>query len=275
MQNYKVVTFKLTKQQNEILIALLSQLNYNSFEEVDDNTLDAYILKEDYSENEVKEILHQFESFKNIQFLVKDLENKNWNEEWEKNFKPININDKCVVRAPFHTKTNAEFELLIEPKMAFGTGHHATTEMMLKLMLDIDFKEKEVLDFGAGTGILSLLASKKGAKNIVANDIEEDAFENMKENFELNNCHNILPLCGDFDVLPTSQKYQVILANVTTNIIKQNFNNLVSLLLAGGDILFSGILKDQSEEIEKLAQNLNLIKKTEQNNWIALHYKNR
>lgn len=275
MQDYKVVTFKETQQQNDILIALLSQLNYNSFEEIDDNTLDAYILKEDYSENEVKEMLQQLESFNNIQFLVKDLENKNWNEEWEKSFKPIKISDKCVVRAPFHDATNAKFELLIEPKMAFGTGHHATTEMMLKLMLDIDFKEKEVLDFGAGTGILSLLASKMGANNIVANDIEEDAFENMKENFELNNCKNIKPLCGDFKVLPTSKKYQVILANVTTNIIKQNFNNLVSLLLVGGDILFSGILKDQSEEIEKLAQNLKLIKKTEQNNWIALHYKNK
>ncbi|MCB0540025.1 MAG: 50S ribosomal protein L11 methyltransferase, partial [Bacteroidetes bacterium] len=183
MQDYKVVTFKETQQQNDILIALLSQLNYNSFEEIDDNTLDAYILKEDYSENEVKEILQQLESFKDIQFLVKDLENKNWNEEWEKSFKPIKISDKCVVRAPFHDATNAKFELLIEPKMAFGTGHHATTEMMLKLMLDIDFKEKNVLDFGAGTGILSLLASKMGAKNIVANDIEEDAFENMKENF--------------------------------------------------------------------------------------------
>lgn len=274
MQEYKIVNFEKTNLQNEILIALLSQLEFDSFEELNDNSLTAYILKENYSENEIKELLQEIPVFNNITFTVQDLENKNWNEEWEKNFKPIKIGNDCVVRAPFHLETDAKYELLIEPKMAFGTGHHATTEMMLTLMLDIDFDKKDVLDFGAGTGILSFLASKKGAKEVIANDIEEAAFENLKENATLNNCTNIVPLLGDIKVLPIDRKYNVILANVTANIISKNFAKLTSLLLNEGNILFSGILKDQSEEIEKLAQNLNLIKKIEQNNWVALHYKN-
>lgn len=274
MQEYKIVNFDATNGQNEILIALLSQLNYDSFEEVNDNTLKAYVLKNNFNKTEVEKMLLAIPRLSGLHFSVADLENKNWNEEWEKNFKPIKISDECVVRAPFHQKTNAAFELLIEPKMAFGTGHHATTEMMLKLMLNIDFNKKEVLDFGAGTGILSLLASKKGANTIVANDIEEPAYENIIENATLNNCTNITALCGDFAVLPPHKKYDIILANVTANIIKQNFSHLLSLLKVGGTILFSGILPEQSSQIENLAQNLTLINKLEQNNWIALQYKN-
>jgi len=273
MQKYKIVEFKNTQQNNDVLIALLNDLHFDSYDESTENELKAYIKQELFDETAINELLNTLSLFKNISFNVSDLENKNWNEEWESNFEPIIIGEECVVRAPFHDKTSAKFELVIEPKMAFGTGHHATTSMMLEFMLKMDFQDKKVLDFGCGTGILSLLAEMKGAQFIDANDIEEPAYLNTIDNALLNNCSKINALFGDINILP-NQKYNIILANVTTLTIQQNIDQLNQLLLGGGEILLSGILEEQKDAILKLGEKLNyqLINELQQNKWVALHY---
>ena len=166
-----------------------------------------------------------------------------------------------------------KYELVIEPKMAFGTGHHATTAMVMSIMLSMNFKNKLVLDFGCGTGILSLLAEKMGADEIQANDIEEPAYQNTIENAQINKCIKIHPHHGDIAIVP-DKKYEIILANVTTNTIKENLGKLISLLTPKGDILLSGILLNQEEEIKKSAHSMDLIfvNRKNQENWVALHY---
>ena len=274
MQQYKIVVIENTKNQNDLVIALLNDLEFDSFEEVSDNSLKAYIHKELYNEESFVSLFKSIPVFESMSYTVEDLEDKNWNEVWESSFKPITIGKLCTVRAPFHEQSNAKFELIIEPKMAFGTGHHATTEMVLALMLEMDFKDKAVLDFGCGTGILSLLAEKKGAMFIDANDIEEPAYFNTIENATLNNCFKIKALHGDFNVVP-NKSYDIILANVTTNTIQENLEALVKVLNSKGDILLSGILLEQQSLVKNLADSLelNLMAEKNQDNWVALHYR--
>ncbi len=273
MQEYKIVEFKNTQQNNDVLIALLNDLQFDSYDETNENNLKAYINKELFDETALNELISALPLFENISFEISDLENKNWNEEWESNFEPIIIGNECVVRAPFHQATNAKYELVIEPRMAFGTGHHATTSMMLEFMLGIDFESKSVLDFGCGTGILSLLAEMKGANFIDANDIEEPAYLNTIDNAQLNNCNKINALFGDVNILP-NQKYNIILANVTTLTIQQNLKQLDLLLAGGGEILLSGILEEQKDSILELCKTFNyqLINELQQDKWVALHY---
>jgi ribosomal protein L11 methyltransferase len=273
MRNYKLVQLTNTNGNNELLIAFLDQLSFDSFEELDENSLNAYILKEEFNQDALSQVINELEQFKSVKFEVSDLENKNWNQEWEKNFLAIQIGNECVVRAPFHDAVSVPYELVIEPKMAFGTGHHATTEMVLTLMLRMDFNNKEVLDFGCGTGILSLLAEKMGAKSIQANDIEEPAFINTIENAQLNGCSKITAIHGAIDKVPV-QNYDVILANVTTNTIKENLAQLLTLLSSKGGILLSGILLEQEDEVKDLAKSLQLsfVGRKNQDNWVALQY---
>lgn len=271
--DYTCVQLSQTKGQNALLIALLDNLGYDSFEESDEEHLIAYIQSAAFNRAELESVLHSLADVKEVAFEVKKLENKNWNELWEQNFKPIKVGINCIVRAPFHPKGNEKFDLIIEPKMAFGTGHHPTTFMMLDFMLNMDFKNTNVLDFGCGTGILSLLAEKKGATNIQANDIEEAACINAKENASLNNCNNICIHEGGIEVVP-SQNYDIILANITTNVIQENLPHLLPLLKQGGHILMSGILDYQEDQILSLAKGLKLIKIGHKlkENWIGLHY---
>lgn len=273
MQEYRIVHFKNTQGQNDILIAILNDLSFDSYEEPNDNELKAYILIKDFDLAILEEALASFEIFSNIQFEHEILENKNWNAIWEKSFEAIQVGGICEVRAPFHKSSGAKYDLVIEPKMAFGTGHHATTKMVIELMLELNFKDQIVLDFGCGTGILSILAEKLGAKNIQANDIELAAFENTIENAELNHCKAIHALHGDFSIVPKIA-YDTILANVTTLTIQENLYDLLHCLVNGGSILLSGILSEQKEIVFDLAKSLNLtlISEKNENNWIALHY---
>ncbi|MEJ6694554.1 MAG: 50S ribosomal protein L11 methyltransferase [Chitinophagales bacterium] len=273
MPDYKLIQFTKTNGKNELLIAYLDQLQFDSFEEVDTNTLNAYISNANFKEEKLQETLNSLSFLQGLEYTVGILENKNWNQEWEKNFKAIKIGDECLVRASFHPSQAVKYELVIEPKMAFGTGHHATTAMVMSIMLSMNFKNKLVLDFGCGTGILSLLAEKMGADEIQANDIEEPAYQNTIENAQINKCIKIHPHHGDIAIVP-DKKYEIILANVTTNTIKENLGKLISLLTPKGDILLSGILLNQEEEIKKSAHSMDLIfvNRKNQENWVALHY---
>ena len=189
---YLEYTFKVDPLQptSDILIAQLGEAGFESFVENEDGVL-AYIQKKDWS-NELLEAVAilKNENFK-IDFHLKEIEQENWNATWESNFNPIQVDDVCVVRAPFHEKPHGTYDIVIEPKMSFGTGHHETTYMMLQHILDHDFKDKSVLDMGSGTGVLAILAAMKGAKSVDAVDIDHWCYVNAKENVTRNNCEHI------------------------------------------------------------------------------------
>jgi ribosomal protein L11 methyltransferase len=184
---------------------------------------------------------------------------KNWNEEWEKNyFKPINVDNKCIIHSTFHTDyPEAEYEIIIDPKMAFGTGHHATTSQMVSGTLGMDLKGKSVLDMGCGTGVLAMLASMKGAEPILAIDIDSWSYDNTLENMSINNIDNIEVKCGDASLL-TEGEFDVILANINRNILLNDMPTYVARLNKGGELLMSGFYSEDLHLIQNKAKELGL-----------------
>ena len=180
----------------EILIAQLSSLGFESFVETP-NGIEAYIQNNDYKPNILDEVQILGNNSFSISYKLKNIAIENWNKKWESNFKPIIVNEICQVRAPFHDAKNIEYDIIIQPKMSFGTGHHETTRMMIKYILSNDFENKDVLDMGCGTSVLSILAEKKGAKKITAIDIDSWCYENSLDNILQNSCKNITVLKGD------------------------------------------------------------------------------
>jgi ribosomal protein L11 methyltransferase len=253
MNNYiEIKIDNISSAQSEILVAQLSEVGFDGFEE-GENFLRAYISEEKLIEDELKKIIssHQLNYSKNF------IEQKNWNEEWEKNFEPVIIDDFVAVRAQFHQPIkNIEHEIIITPKMSFGTGHHATTYMMIQQMRNIDFKNKTVCDFGTGTAILAILAEKLGAARILAIDNDEWSINNANENIEINNCKNIQLQLRDSPVVPA--RFDVILANINKNIILQYLEVLANTLIKDGHLLVSGLLKEDEAHILKAISVLNL-----------------
>lgn len=225
----------------EILTAVLGELPFDTFEETETG-LKGYMPEKDLTqnvENELVELSNQFE----FQFEKTFIPYQNWNAVWESNFQPIQVDDFVAVRADFHPDTKGvEFDLIVNPKMAFGTGHHETTYMMMQHMRAIDFKGKKVLDYGCGTGILAILASKLGAIDLEAVDIEQPSYENTIENCAINHVNNVQSICGILDDVP-SRNFDVILANINRNIIIDSLDDLKSRLTTEGVLLISGFLK--------------------------------
>ncbi|MDB5281879.1 MAG: ribosomal protein methyltransferase, partial [Bacteroidota bacterium] len=216
--------------------------------------------------------------FQHIRFSSQLIKDRNWNEEWEKNFEPVVVAGKVAIRAPFHPQFNTEFEIVIEPKMSFGTGHHATTASVIELMLGEDFSNKSVLDFGSGTGVLAILAEKLKASNITAIDNEEWAYNNCVENIERNGCVHIRAVRGDESYL-FDQKFDIILANINRNVILQNISKWKLLLNETGLLIASGILVSDEHDIIEAAAKTGLVVKNKLNNngWLAIafqHLKN-
>lgn len=271
MKNFIVVNFLNTNGQNDFLIAFFSEIGFDSFEEISENHLTGYIEDLLFSETAICDILENLETFQLITYNFESLENKNWNEIWEKSFEPILVDDLCAVRAPFHPPFSTIYEIVIEPRMAFGTGHHATTEMMISIMLKLDFAGKKVLDFGCGTAILAILSDKMGASKVFANDIEEPAEENSVSNAKLNNCNKIEVKLGGIEVVPDDD-YEIILANVNTFAILENGEALKNKLSKNGLLLLSGILVEQKETILNMARilKLTIIEEKTKNTWVAL-----
>jgi ribosomal protein L11 methyltransferase len=258
----------------EILIAELGFSGFESFVETDDGVT-AYIQKEEWNEAVLDDIQILNSNEFSISFTYEEIEQTNWNQEWEKNFNPIVVDDTCSVRAPFHEKPDTEFDIVIEPKMSFGTGHHETTHMMIQHILKLDLKNKSVLDMGCGTGVLAILADKKGAKPIDAVDNDNWCYVNSLENVERNNCNNITVIEGDANVLGNS-KYDVIIANINRNILLNDMHIYASCLQSNAILLLSGFYKDDIEIIEQecLKFNLKLIETIEKNHWVALKFIN-
>jgi len=266
--NYIAFDFTTSSaSQSEQLVALLSELNFNGFEE-SDNHLKAFIAEEIFNEEEWAAVLQLFPSLLYTKSIV---ENINWNQQWEDSFEPVLVNDFVGIRAGFHQPiTTVQHEIIITPKMSFGTGHHATTHMMVQQMQGIDFDRKNVLDFGTGTGILAILAEKLGAAKVYAIDNDEWSITNTKENIQLNNCTKII--IEQHDAIPQNDKYDVILANINLNVITANLSAIKLVANADAKILLSGFLKEnETELLENIVKNsFHYISTIQKGQWIAI-----
>ncbi len=238
----------------EILIANLAQTQFESFVEENDFLM-AYVPKLNFNPESIKECIASLSDQSiTISFSYKIIPQKNWNEVWESNFSPIIIENLCRIRAPFHpVEYGCNLELVIEPKMAFGTGHHQTTRLMARELFSINLKDKSVLDMGCGTGILAIIAEKLGAQMVVAIDNDEWAYTNTLENAEKNGCHRIQVQLGDANRIG-SPLFNVILANINLNILIADMKAYYKSMLSGGLILFSGILVDDVYTLRTTAE---------------------
>ena len=273
---YLEYDFKISPLQptSDILIAELGELGFESFVETETGLL-AYMLKSEW-QNQNLESLFAFQNPDvKISWTRKEIEQQNWNAEWEKNFHPILVADRCMVRAPFHQPEAVDYDIVIEPKMSFGTGHHETTHMMLQHILDDDFEGKTVLDMGCGTGVLAILARKRGAVDVEAIDIDEWCFLNTQENVERNHCPEIKAFQGDSSLLK-DKKYDVILANINRNILLEDIPIYADCLNKGGTLFLSGFYLDDLDAISSKcgAYGLEFEKNLEKNNWVAAKYVN-
>lgn len=257
------LSIEAAEEQQEILISQLSDLGADGFEQTG-NYLIAYFNENMFKSYEVNELL------KDYSFTTNTIEEKNWNEVWESNFEPVVVNSFCAIRAEFHQPiTTVEHEIIITPKMSFGTGHHATTYMMIEQMQHIGFKDKMVFDFGTGTGILSILAEKLGASSIAAIDVDDWSIANAMENIERNDCSKI---SVNLSSQIPKQKFDIVLANINRNVILDYLPELNAGLKENSYLLLSGLLMSDEKDIMEAcsSHNLRLLKHTERNNWISL-----
>lgn len=256
----------------EILIAELGEKPFESFVETQ-NGVTAYIQKQLHTSTILEDIFilqsPQFE----ISYTVEEIKQTNWNEEWEKNFEPIDVQGKCHVRAPFHPKTNVEFDIVIEPKMSFGTGHHETTYMMIEHLLEMNLQGLKTLDMGCGTAILAILAEMKGAQPIDGIDIDNWCYQNSIENAERNGCHHITVYEGDAQLLE-GKKYDLIIANINRNILLNDMAQYARCLNTKGIILLSGFYEEDIPYLDTacIENGLQFQKKILRNNWASLKY---
>lgn len=273
---YTQITFTLTpdsEENREILVAVLSDLAFESFDESEDGVL-GYVPGESFDFDEMNAITSALHfSVDTSHEMIPD---QNWNEVWEKNyFKPLLIGGRCLVRAPFHTDYEpAEFELVIEPKMAFGTGNHETTTQMAEQILEMDLAGKTVLDMGCGTGILGMMASLKGAKSVMAIDIDKWSFESTVENARLNNISNLEAQLGDASLLG-AETYEVIFANIHKNVIISDLPAYEKVLQPGGQLYLSGFYTHDMPDVKQKAESLGLQERGfhEKNNWVVYSFR--
>ncbi|MBS1586465.1 MAG: 50S ribosomal protein L11 methyltransferase [Bacteroidetes bacterium] len=267
---YKQVTIPVgNTEQSEIILAELSNIGYEGFEERD-GVLIAFISSPVFDAASLEDVLIPF----NTSCTLADVEEQNWNAIWEESFQPVVVPGFCTVRAHFHTMhVDTPYEIVITPQMSFGTGHHATTMLMMQQMQHIGLSGRSVLDFGTGTGILAILAEKLGAAKVLAIDNDEWAYKNVVENIARNNCRAITPQQGSLE-LAGAEQFDIILANINRNILLHYMADLHRHLQDGGTILMSGLLTEDFGTINAAAAKAGFILKTrsELNNWIVLSY---
>lgn len=271
--NYYKYSFVFTPDSQEfrdIAMAMLGEVGFESFVE-NDHSIDAFIQEQLFRDNLLSEL--NFEPLFTFSFDYEIIPDQNWNEVWEKNyFKPLIVSDKCVVRAPFHTDYPLkQYEIIIEPNMAFGTGNHETTTMMMEYILESDIRNKTVLDMGCGTGILSILASMCGARNITAIDIDKWSFEGTTENASLNGIQDITPILGDVSSIPDSS-FDLVLANIHKNVIISDLPNYIKVLKRdGGKLIVSGFYQHDLNDVvlHAKALGLDILNSKTRNNWCS------
>ena len=274
-QTYLAYHFKVSPRDpgTDILIAQLGEIGFESFVETDEG-VSAYIQQDDLDESKLNELQLFGSDLFSVQYTSEVIEQVNWNEEWERNFDPIEVTGSCVIRAPFHEPFGVPYEIIIEPKMSFGTGHHETTHMMLEFLLEFEMKGKTVLDMGCGTAVLAILSEMRGAAEIDAIDIDEWCVENSEENAVRNNCSNIRVQLGDACLLTSERNYNLIIANINRNILLNDIPTYVRCLEKGGTLLLSGFYSEDLKMISECCVNngLQFVENKERNNWIAAKF---
>jgi len=261
----KVEVESISLEGSEILMAELSENNFYAFEQ-NENDLIAYIIEEDFDAVKLNTLLPQ-----NTIYKYSIIEDKNWNGEWESQLQPVTINNFAGIRASFHKPLeNVKHEIIITPKMSFGTGHHATTFLMIELMQKINFKNKKVLDFGTGTGILAILAEKLGASSVLAIDYDEWSINNASENIAANNCKHIIT--EERNNIMGISFVDIVLANINLNVLEENVKNLSTLLKTGSVLIISGFLSNDENNIVSVFVKNEFVKKqlSQKEEWIAL-----
>ena len=272
---YLEVNFEISAEFSDLIIAELDQHGYDSFQETETG-VQAYILIDEFDEEVIKDLQQQYEDIVEFNYSVTELENKNWNEEWEKNFEQSIISDECIVRASFHVPDKEyKYDIVINPRMSFGTGHHATTSMMLLHELDMDIQNKKVLDAGCGTGVLAIMAVKLGASEVFAYDIDDWSYNNALDNFSLNNTETININIGEVDVAISNGPYDVILANINKNVLLQDIQHFANFLQENGYLVLSGFYEKDIEDLMNEAKkyDLSLENQKEKDGWVSLRLK--
>lgn len=270
MNDFKKFTVEVDEDQRELVLAFLSLLMCDMMEETDFGFSLSFELNDDF-ENAKTEFLNVVERF-NLQYEEETVKAQNWNAVWESSFQPIFVGNYAQIRASFHEpQPNYKHDLLIDPQMSFGTGHHATTYMMVDLMSEMDFNGKEVMDYGCGTGILAILAAKEGAKKVLAFDIEENAYENSLSNVKINGVGDVTVFQGALDQVETDLKFDYILANINRNVILDSLVSLETHLHSGGKLLISGILEKDVELIVSKAKEAGFepVKMNTREGWVC------
>lgn len=270
--DYISYNFTVTPKEpaSEILIAELGYAGFESFVDTEDGFV-GYIQKSEWNENILDAIFVLNNDEFKISYEIEEIEQVNWNKEWEKNFNPIQVDDLVSIRAPFHDDPDLKYDIVIEPKMSFGTGHHETTHMMVQHLNRLDLVGKKTLDMGCGTGILAIFAEMKGAQPIDAIDIDTWCYENSIENVERNNCEHINVYEGDAALLK-DKKYDVLIANINRNILLNDMSTYANCLNDNGILLLSGFYKEDIPIIEKEISkyDLKIDSVIERNNWVSL-----
>ena len=265
-------TVSPTEMGAEILMAELAEVGFDSFEDTP-IVIKAYIPKDSWNEQILEDIYLLSNPEFTISYQITEIEQVNWNEEWEKNFSPIVVEDLCTVRANFHPVPNTRYDIVITPKMSFGTGHHETTYMMLQQLLPLSLEGTKVLDMGCGTGILAIMAALRGARDITAIDIDPWCMENATENVQQNNCSFITIKEGDVSLI-TGEQYNLILANINRNILLSDIPAYTQALLPQGLLLVSGFYEEDLPAIKEKCQEVGLtyLSHIERNRWVSAKF---
>lgn len=266
MSNYISVRFQSTPEQSEIIAALLMDTGYEAAEEKEGETI-VSIKEGAFDEAALKSIMDQFD----VSYTFNKVAQQNWNAQWESSFEPVEVGGFALIRASFHEpKKDILHDIIVTPKMSFGTGHHATTYLMIEQMSTLDFNNKSVIDFGTGTGVLAILAEKMGASRVLAIDNDEWSINNLKENAEANHCTKIEPLLAN--EMTTEKKAAIILANINFNVIIANLPKIKAAAENNAFVLFSGLLREDEENISLALKDngFQIVKISHRNGWISL-----
>jgi ribosomal protein L11 methyltransferase len=257
----------------DIVVAKLNEIEFESYVETQDG-VDAYIQESLFNQEKLNEVIEDLQSLFQFEYTIKEIKQENWNQQWEENFNPVEINKDCFIRAHFHDKIDCKYEIIITPKMSFGTGHHETTFLMMNEMFHIDFNNKKVLDMGCGTGILAILSKMLGSSITQAIDIDEWSYENSVENATLNNTEDIDFCLGDVTAIKGA--FDVVLANINRNIILEDISKYIDSMNENSDLLLSGFLSQDVIIIRDKAESLGLsfVSHKNKNKWNLLHFTN-
>lgn len=269
------ITLHVNEDFADILTAELGELGFDAFIDTEDG-FNAYITEDIFSEERLKDILNRYAEMVPLQYSIQKIAKQNWNEEWERNFEPLFIGGKVSVRASFHEKpAEAKYDIVINPKMSFGTGHHETTTLMIENQLTIDHKGKRVLDMGCGTGILAIMAGELGASDIVAVEIEDWTVENARENAAYNNYPAIEVRLGGAETIAGNEPFDIILANINRNVLLDDMAAYKAVLKQEGWLLLSGFYTEDLPAIQECAAGLGLTYTSHRvkNNWVSVIFK--